>query len=426
MSRTSFKQPLRVSFRTLGCKVNQYETAAMKNRLARAGCEIVPQGDRADICVINTCTVTGKSDVSSRQMVRQAIRRNSGSRVIVTGCYAQSDPESLRKIEGVSQVIGNQEKQRLLEIISGQKEKEANLPAFGNRSRAFVMVQDGCDARCSYCIVPLVRGKPLSRSVAEIRSEVKGLGEAGFKEFVLSGIHIGAYRDLRKSLSDLLEELFHVLPEPGRVRLSSIEPNEVNSGLIEQFRHPKLCRHLHLPLQSGSDRILNLMKRRYTAGDYRTVVNRVTEAVPGIGLGTDVMVGFPGETDRDFLATCRLLEELPFSYLHVFPYSPRPGTEAADLKNRVPAELKRERSAFLRDLGARKKSLYQQKALGGIFNTVLIKKEVSGKIKGLTDNYLEVEIAPEKISWPQARNSIVAIKTTCYNKGLLSGSPVCL
>lgn len=406
----------RVSFATLGCKTNQFESVAMQQQLAGAGFQVVPFAAGADLVIVNTCTVTNATDAQSRNLIRRARRLNPECRIIVTGCYAQIAPETLAAQPGVCVVIGNQEKQRLLDYLqlppddqtievsdirSGQTGFLSPLTSFAGRSRAFVQIQNGCDAFCSYCIVPYARGPSRSSRPAEVLAQVLSLLDAGYAEIVLTGIHIGGYgRDLDppSSLEDLVELLL-ARTGVGRLRLGSIEPTELSDRLIGlMVRSPVICDHLHIPLQSGDNAVLGRMGRHYDRDMFRHRILAIRSSLPLAGIGLDVITGFPGETDQEFDNTCQLLEELPLTYLHVFPYSRRPGTPAAKLPNQVPGDTSRRRAEILRHLSARKHRYFAQQFIGSGLEVVVENPDRHGLLKGVTRNYLDVRfVAPKAL-----------------------------
>jgi len=393
---------MRVAFTTLGCKINQFETDAMREAAAAEGSSIVPFEAEADVYVINTCSVTAKSDYQCRQMIRAAIRRKEGARVIVTGCYAETRPQEIRSIPGVSMVIGNGEKGSIARYLSApgqmahRPERQESKKA---RTRTFLKIQDGCDSRCSYCIVPLARGGSRSVPREQVFQMFDQAVSKGCPEVVLSGIHIGRYgHDLgsEETLTGLVRDLLARRAQ-ARIRLSSIEPNEVTPDLISMIGNG-LCRHLHIPLQSGDDSILRSMKRAYSSGFYRTLVESIARKVPDIALGADVMVGYPGEGGKEFQNTYDLIEDLPITHLHVFSYSPRPGTPAAEMKGQVPEQTKRERNELLRALGLRKNIVFREGLIGKSLQVVLEEGGGDGKAtySGLTDNYVRVHVSQVK------------------------------
>lgn len=403
---------MRIAFTTLGCKINQYETDLMRKDLVSQGNTIVPFDSEADVYIINTCSVTAKSDYQCRQVIRAAVRRGEAAKIVVTGCYADTRPDELKNIPGVDLVVGNRDKATIPYRI--MKEVSATLPdipptggtsvpikTLPEKTRGFLKIQDGCDNRCSYCIVPLARGGSRSVEFATVVSEFERLVQRDCPEVVLSGIHIGAYGSDLRPVTGLTELLATLISKRGhtRIRLSSIEPTEITDELIS-FLGPTLCRHLHIPLQSGDDTILTAMKRNYTSGFYRGVLEKISQRVPGVALGADVMVGFPGEGEKEFQNTLELVEQSPLTHLHVFSYSPRPGTRAAELKQQVPDRAKKERSEVLRDLGNKKNFDFRKKSQGSELKVVVEdKKDVhSGLLTGLTDNYMKVLVSGAKSS----------------------------
>ena len=409
--------PLTVAFATVGCKLNQYETSELQGTMEACGFRTVPFDGVAQIYVINSCTVTSKADFSDRQMIRRAVVKNPNALVVVTGCYAQTDPDAIAKIPGVDLIVGNQEKSQLLPLLESLRKQVrpvvrvgdistaetipvAPLPRSTGRTRAFVKIQDGCQHRCAFCIVPLARGGSRSQDPKLILDRARELVEAGHQEIVLTGVDIGHYGwDLapRTTLAALLGEL-EKIPGLGWVRLSSVLSQYFTEDLIEVVtRSRKICPHQHIPLQSGSDRVLRAMRRPYNTTIYRRLVERLAETIPDLGLGADVIVGFPGETEKEFEETCSFIESLPFTYLHVFSYSLRRGTEATRLPNPVrPREIKR-RSARLRGLGRQKNLAFRRRFLGREVELLVLESrdKKSGLLTGLTDNYIEVSFPGE-------------------------------
>ena len=404
--------PVTVALATLGCRLNQVESQEIGALLEGRGFRVVEPGADAQVYVINTCTVTGRADFSDRQLIRRIARENPEAYLVVTGCYAQTDPEAAAVIAGVDLVVGNQEKYRLPELLGSLTKRARPAVAVGDigaarevpiapfarmagRSRAFVKIQDGCQHRCAFCIVPAARGRSRSQEPKVVLDQVRALAAAGHLDVTLTGVDIGHYGwDLypRTTLAALLRELAEV--EGLRwLRLSSVLPSYFTPELVDAVTTlPMMAPHLHLPLQSGSDRVLRLMRRPYHTGMYRALVDRLASAVPGLGLGADVIVGHPGETAEDFDATMRFVEALPFSSLHVFSYSDRKGTEAGRRPDHVAGPVIRERSRRLRRLGAEKSLAFRRGLVGRRREAVVLdaRDRRTGLLAGLTDNYVEV------------------------------------
>ncbi|HVC65583.1 MAG TPA: tRNA (N(6)-L-threonylcarbamoyladenosine(37)-C(2))-methylthiotransferase MtaB [Candidatus Dormibacteraeota bacterium] len=404
--------PVTVALATLGCRLNQVESQEIGALLEGRGFRVVEPGADAQVYVINTCTVTGRADFSDRQLIRRIARENPEAYLVVTGCYAQTDPDAAAAIAGVDLVVGNQEKYHLPDLlgsltkrprpevavadIGGAREVPiAPFARVAGRSRAFVKIQDGCQHRCAFCIVPAARGRSRSQEPKVVLDQIRALAEAGYLDVTLTGVDIGHYGwDLypRTTLAALLRELAEV--EGLRwLRLSSVLPSYFTPELFDAVTTvPVMAPHLHLPLQSGSDRVLRLMRRPYHTGMYRALVDRLSAAIPDLGLGADVIVGHPGETEEDFEATMRVVEALPFSSLHVFAYSDRKGTEAARRADHVTAAAIRERSGRLRRLGALKSLAFRRGLVGRRRDAVVLaaRDRRTGLLAGLTDNYVEV------------------------------------
>jgi threonylcarbamoyladenosine tRNA methylthiotransferase MtaB len=409
-----------VALDTLGCRLNQYETAGIADQFERKGFRVVPFHEKADVYVINTCTVTDRTDRQGRQLVRRAQRQNPQARIVVTGCYVQYNPKEVAAIPGVHLVVGNADKDRILDLLH-EDWAAAELPIvevhefskddpfvsfpmtrFPGYTRGFVKVQDGCDLHCSFCATRIARGPSRSERPERVLEHVQRLVEAGFEEIVLTGVHLVDYgRDLvpRTTLATLLEQIVAV-PGLGRVRLSSMEPLGVTEALLEVLTgSERICRSLHLALQSGCDAVLRRMRRRYTAKFYRSIVERCLAADPDYCLGADVMVGFPGETEEEHLQSLQFVRDVGLTYLHVFSFSAREGTEAADLPAQVPPQVRSRRSAEMRALHDQNKSRFVARALGRTFEAIVLedRDQASGRWRSLTDHYLEVlvEALPE-------------------------------
>ncbi|ABQ25689.1 MiaB-like tRNA modifying enzyme [Geotalea uraniireducens Rf4] len=397
-----------VAITTLGCKINQFESAAMSEALGKDGFQVIPFDDVADIYVINTCTVTSRTDAESRRLIRRASRQNPSARIVVTGCYAQVAFEELSDMPGVNLILGNSEKKGiaalLKEIGDGRqvlvsdisREKDAGgaqLESFAEHTRAFLQVQNGCDAFCSYCIVPYARGRSRSVPLDEALAGIRTFAAQGFKEVVLTGIHLGGYGlDLTPPLT-LLDILIAAEKQQlvERIRVGSVEPTEVSDALIAFLAGSKLvCPHLHIPLQSGNDQVLSRMNRKYAANLFREVVEKLVCALPDICIGTDIITGFPGESAEEFEQGYRFLESLPVAYFHVFPFSPRTGTPAATMGDHVRSSVIKERAKALRKLSEEKKKAYYRTFLGKELPVLIQNREENGMLKGLSRNYMPV------------------------------------
>lgn len=387
---------MKVSLETLGCKLNQAETELLSRQLAEAGHRLVTPPDEVDVYILNTCTITGMADARTRQRLRLAHRRNPKALLVAVGCAAQRMPRELAQIEGVKLVVGNDRKWQLLQLleeagcapglIAGGEDVGGNFPAL--RTRAFIKVQDGCDGSCAYCIVPLVRGEehslPVSQVVAEVRRRVAN--EA--KEIVLTGTDIGLYNDGGTDLKGLLERIL-AGSAAIRMRLSSLQPRDISAEFILLWRDDRLCPHFHLSLQSGSDGVLRRMKRRYSTAEYQRAVTLIREQLPESAITTDIIVGFPGETEEEFSRSYDFCRRMEFAHIHVFAYSPREGTEAAEMLDQVSAEIKKERSRRMLALAGESTESFNRRFLGSI-RPVLWEQPAGDVWSGLSDNYIRV------------------------------------
>jgi threonylcarbamoyladenosine tRNA methylthiotransferase MtaB len=399
---------------TLGCKVNQYESAAFKTRFEDAGHTIVSSKESADIVVINTCAVTANAGAQSRQSVRHSIRANPEARIIITGCLAEIGAEELSQEEELLgreySIIGNSKKDGLVknalqdetelkQIVLGSVDKAkeiCHLPVkrFEDRSRAYLRIQDGCQSYCTYCIVPYTRGASRSLPLAGVIEQAEIFAAEGHREIVLTGIHLGLYgKDLggNENLTSLLSTLSDVTPHIS-YRISSLEPTEITNTLLKLIRdNENIQPHLHIPLQSGDDHILNRMNRRYSTAEFRSVVEKCRQSLPDGALGIDILAGFPGETEHHFANTLSFLESLDFTYLHVFPYSMRPGTVAATFDDQIVKKVKNNRVAVLRKLSERKKNNFYKSQIGKSYPVFVEGKRCKeGQLKGFTSNYVAV------------------------------------
>ncbi|MCP5495244.1 MAG: tRNA (N(6)-L-threonylcarbamoyladenosine(37)-C(2))-methylthiotransferase MtaB [Leptospiraceae bacterium] len=390
-----------IGFITLGCRLNIFESDGLASSMQKEGFEVVSPSLKPEIIVINTCTVTNKADSKNRNIIRKAIRDNPSSQVWVTGCYAQTDKEAIQSIPGVKGVIGNDEKAslpyKILENYGNNNSKEPGifdrfaysnvLP--NNHTRAYLKVQDGCNRKCSYCKIPSARGGGVSRNFEDVLAQIKFLQENGIAEIILTGVNLGWYRDNQKKFHQLLEAILNCLTY-SRLRLSSIEPTDVDISLANSMQHPRFCNYLHVPLQSGSNKILKKMHRNYRIESYVKRISIIKKCNPNVFLGTDVITGFPGETKEDFKETLYVLKSLEIAKIHAFPFSPRLGTEAATLKNTVSPEEKKERINILQKLSLNQSYVYGLKQIGKNFESVLENNGVC-----TTDNFLKVKVNAE-------------------------------
>jgi threonylcarbamoyladenosine tRNA methylthiotransferase MtaB len=408
----------RFYIQTFGCRCNQADSAAMREDLRRHSMSECNNTSDANLIVVNTCTVTHRSDQQIRQAIRRLHRNNPSARIVVAGCYAERSPDTLAAIPGVGLVIGNASRERLSEILetcghtTQGKIYRAPLELLstcpippmshtGGRTRPLIKLQDGCDARCAYCIVPKVRGSGRSAHPEHILAEIRSLVKKGFQEIVLTGVHLGTYGRKKEEygcLVDLLRRIINI-PGLGRIRLSSIEPMFFKRAIVllaaksEVFAH-----HFHIPVQSGSDRILRRMRRPYRASRFRDLIHFIHDAIPDAGLGTDVLVGFPGETDQDFDETCELIQAAPLAYVHVFPFSPREGTEAFTLPDRIPPDTVKQRLSILLKISQEKNRSFRRQFLGRILPAItLSKEEEQGSSIVLTGNYIHAKVPAHSV-----------------------------
>jgi len=425
----------KVAFYTLGCKVNQYETEAMEELFKKRGYSIVSPDENADIYVINTCTVTNLGDRKSRQFIRRAKKINKDSIVAAVGCYSQIAPEEVEKIEGVDIVIGNIDKDKIVDLcekakterkkinivknIRSYKEFEnLNIEEVNSKTRAYIKIQDGCNQYCSYCIIPYARRPIRSRKLDDIIIEARRLADSGFKEIILTGIHVASYG---KDLGDvnLLDVISKVNEIEGieRIRLSSMEPTFIDEKFMQKaVEIKKLCDHFHLSLQSGSDTVLKRMNRKYTKNQYRDIVALIRKYMPKAGITTDIIVGFPGETEEEFNETCDFVNEIGFSRIHVFKYSPRNGTPASKMKNQIHGSKKHERSEKLISLGDKLMDKFNSQFIGRTIE-VLFEEEKDGYYEGYTTNYVRVK----SLSKDNIQGNILPVKIINKENDFLIG-----
>lgn len=388
------------TIKTFGCKVNQYESQAIREKLLADGYTEIPDGDFSNLCIVNTCCVTDTAEKKSRQYVNHIRRAYPDSSLLVTGC---SVDYSLNSFGKVNFLVPNEKKDAIVNILNGEAPSPTHgsgrgISNFQGRTRAFVKVQDGCNQFCSYCVLPYVRGRSRSRQLQDVLEEVRRLVSNGYREVVLTGIHLGDYDELPRLLRVLSR-----MPGLSRIRLSSLEPQDITDDILEVVsENPKICRHFHIPLQSGSDRILKRMNRRYTYLEYKKLIEDIRKKIPGVGFTTDIMVGFPGETQEDFLATCDAVKEIGFFKVHIFPYSNRPGTNASKFLDMVPREEIKNRVMRLKVL-ADEKAYEVKMRLVGSLEEVLI--ESSGY--GYTQGYMQT-----KVKGAFSRNELVKVRIT--------------
>lgn len=404
----------RASLYTLGCRVNQAESDSLASGLMARGYRIVREGEEADLCVVNTCAVTEQADAKCRYLIRSILRTSPLAFVAVTGCYAQADTDRVRSIIGVDLVVGTDRKMDLPRLLPSAEELlvKVSVPrvirdrrlhrapfqietyaAYDRATRPNIKIQDGCDFFCTFCIIPFTRGREQSRSFDDVLCEARAWASRGHREVVLTGVNLGSYRDDGRDLVDLIRALESV-DGLVRIRIASIEPTTVDDRLLDWMAaSKKLCPYLHIPLQSGSDRILSAMNRRYNAAGYEDLIRKAASRVRSLGLGTDVLVGFPGEEEEDFEATARLLDRLPFAYFHVFPYSKRKGTGASRLDQTVSPKRIKRRAAFLQERCRSKRQAFYARQLGQVVS-VLFEREEGGIWSGLTPDYIRVSASP--------------------------------
>lgn len=419
-----------VAFHTLGCKVNHYETEGIWNMFKEHGYERVDFDRISDVYVINTCTVTNTGDKKSRQIIRRAVRKNPDAIVCVTGCYAQTSPGEVLDIPGVDVVVGTQNRKNMIKLIEEHKKtrlpvngvsnimtskvfEEMDVPEFSDRTRASLKIQEGCNNFCTFCIIPWSRGLLRSRKPENVIEQAQKLVDAGYKEIVLTGIHTAGYGEDMKdyNFANLLEDLEAKVKGLKRIRISSIEASQITDEVIEVLdKSTKIVRHLHIPLQSGSNTVLQRMRRKYSAEFYEEKVNRIKEALPGLAITSDIIVGFPGETEEEFLETYEFVQRIGYSELHVFPYSRRTGTPAARMENQVPEDIKEERVQKMIDLSDKLAKQYAAKYENTVLDVIPEEKSSTklGSLVGYTDNYLKVQFeGPEELI-----GSIVRVKIT--------------
>jgi threonylcarbamoyladenosine tRNA methylthiotransferase MtaB len=424
----------RASLHTIGCRLNHAETALLGDQLRHRGYELIEFGQRTDVVVVNTCSVTDNAEADCRSLIRKIRRTSPDAFVAVTGCYAQTGVDVLQQMEGIDLIVGTQYKMELPRYLTSLERRPApevlhtrtvsrddfTLEGIGDyqETRANLKVQDGCNFMCSFCIIPFSRGHERSRRPEDILREAEGLVGRGHREVVVTGVNVGRFRCDGLSLADVIR-LLESIPGLDRIRISSIEPTTISDELLERMAGPsKLCRYLHVPLQSGNDGILRAMNRRYTAQEYARFIEKAVRTVPDLGIGTDLMVGFPGETDAVFANTRALAADLPFAYFHVFSYSLRPGTAAAKFAGTVPSATVKARSQELCALSRAKRMQFYHRYLGQTVSVLFETRSRSGLFTGLTDNYIRVGApADDDLS-----NQVRSVRLTGAMDGLAVGA----
>jgi threonylcarbamoyladenosine tRNA methylthiotransferase MtaB len=412
------KFQMKVSVLTLGCKVNQSESTIIEGNLKKFGYSIVSLSEHPNYCIVNTCAVTSKSDYQSRQLIRRAVR--SGAKVIATGCYSQLKPDDIRNINGTVSIVDNNNKLSIINLLSNNI--ESITFSYSSRSRPYLKIQNGCNFACTYCIIPLARGKSVSLDVSEVIRQVNEFEASGYNEIVLTGIHLGFYGyDLRPRtrLSELLKTLLKKT-KIHRIRLSSIEINEVDDELIGILKEQRLCKHIHLPLQSGDSSVLRLMNRMYTSDVYASTVENIIKNVPDIAIGTDVIVGFPGEGDKEFLNTKELLSTMPIAYMHIFPFSSRPNTLASKMSKQNTSSIKRERFSELNALNIKKKKAFMLSQINKILDIIIEENCSENMSLGTSNNYLKVKI-PSRM-YP--KGTLVYVRVSGIEGNMLEAEPI--
>lgn len=410
----------------IGCKVNQSEAEGWTAELRTAGFRVVPLEQLADIYLINSCTVTHKADRDVRKLILKLGRIAPQASIVVTGCLVDVNPESVQSLPGVVRLVTRSDKARMVDILSemtsSSKQPRTDLPISHNywppapdpestRGRAFLKVQDGCEANCAYCIVPRARGKPRSRPVADVLATVRACEDSGFEEIVLTGVHLGRYNHELSKQAGLLELLQGLLAGTSRARfrLSSIEPNELSFDLLSLVAaSPRICPHFHIPVQSGSAAILKAMGRPYTPEAVDNLVETISSTMENVAIGTDLLVGFPGETDQDFEQTLAMVQRLPFTHTHVFSYSPRSGTRAAAFERQITHQVIQERTKALKQIGALKLAAYKLEQVGKTLHPVVLETSAESYCSGLTENYVRASFVAPRCS----KREIVAVRIT--------------
>jgi threonylcarbamoyladenosine tRNA methylthiotransferase MtaB len=405
-----------VALHTLGCRLNASETGSISQGFIDRDYEIVPFGETADVVFINTCTVTDGADSTCRNLIRKAHKTSPEGKIVVAGCYAQMEAETISRIQGVDLILGTTEKYKVFDYLNEEEENKiyiektsefwgASTTLADSHTRAFLKIQDGCNYVCSFCIIPFARGRSRALPIKEAVIEANKLLDQGFKEIILTGVNIGEYEsNTGEKLSELVRRILE-LPRLERLRLSSVEPNTINEELLQVMKSsPKFLDHFHIPLQSGNDEILKSMRRKYTTAEYRKVMEMILKYYPEAGVGADIIVGYPGETDQQFEDTYKFLKEMPITHFHVFPYSKRKGTTAGAVDNHIQHGLKKERVKTLLMFGEAKLSHFAEDQVGRNSEVLFEKRNENGDFEGYTTNFVRVAVQSDTDLSNQIRN----------------------
>lgn len=409
---------MKICLITLGCKVNQSESVFIEGNLVKSGFTPVTIYDKPDFCIINTCSVTSKSDYQSRQIIRKCVK--TGAKVIVTGCYSQLNPEEVKKIDDSIIIVENANKYNIINMLD--KTNKTNTFNYFLRARPYIKVQDGCNYSCAYCVIPHARGQSKSFNFQNILNQVLELQEEGFNEIVITGINLGLYgKDFKpqQKLSHLIKFLLNNT-KIKRFRLSSLEPNEIDKEIIELLSDSRICNHIHIPLQSGDDKILKLMRRNYTINKYTRIIEDIYNTVPNVSIGSDIIVGFPGEGANEFNNTKNLIRSLPFSYLHIFTFSQRPKTISYAMPDQISVYTKKERAKEINDINISKKQRYIESMINNCLDIIIEDKCHDGSFIGTSSNYLKVKIFTNAYD----KKSLVAVRIIGVENNTLIGNPI--
>ncbi|WP_127717992.1 tRNA (N(6)-L-threonylcarbamoyladenosine(37)-C(2))-methylthiotransferase MtaB [Halobacteriovorax sp. HLS] len=427
MENTANNSTKKVSMHTLGCRLNFSETGSLAEGFVKRGYEVVDFGQKADVVFINTCTVTDSADSTCRNLIRKAHKSSPEGKIVVAGCYAQMEPETIANMQGVDLVLGTSEKYKVFDYLNEEEATaihvDKSMDFYGaattnsdGHTRAFLKIQDGCNYVCSFCIIPFARGRSKAISIADAVANAKEILSQGFKEIVLTGVNIGEYETASgEKLVDMVKSLLE-LEDLERLRLSSVEPNTITDELLAVFKSsPKFLDHFHIPLQSGDDDILTGMRRKYTVADYKKVIDKIITAFPDAGIGADLICGFPGETNEQFQNTYNLVKELPITHFHVFPYSKRKGTTASKMDNHIHNATKKDRVNSLIHLGEAKLSMFSEDQVGTKSNVLFERRNKDGLYTGYTTNYVKVFVDTSE----ELKNTVRTVYLKEYKNGKL-------